>query len=90
MVWLALEDRILVADEVWGLMAVGVAPFLDYGGAWYAGDPQRLGGDLGVALRLGPTRAVRGDVGEFGVGYRFGTGFTGGHWGVTIRQAVSF
>jgi hypothetical protein len=90
MVWLALEDRIVVADEVWGLLAVGVAPFLDYGGAWYAGDPQRLGGDLGVALRLGPTRAVRGDVGEFGVGYRFGTGFSGSRWGFTIRKAVSF
>jgi hypothetical protein len=90
MVWLAFEDRIVVADEVWGLLAVGVAPFLDYGGAWYAGDPQRLGGDLGVALRLGPTRAVRGDVGEFGVGYRFGTGFSGSRWGFTIRKAVSF
>jgi hypothetical protein len=90
MVSLALEDRILVADEVWGLLAIGVAPFLDYGGAWYAEDPERLGGDVGVALRLGPTRAVRGDVGEFGVGYRFGTGFTGSRWGLTIRKAVSF
>jgi hypothetical protein len=33
MVWLALEDRLLVADEAWGLVGVGVAPFFDYGGA---------------------------------------------------------
>src|SRR5207253_8754319 len=36
MAWLALEDRVLVADNLWGLMGVGVAPFLDYGGAWYS------------------------------------------------------
>src|SRR5205823_3747014 len=32
MAWLGLEDRILVADEAWGLMGVGLAPFFDYGG----------------------------------------------------------
>ena len=90
MVWLALEDRLLVADEVWGLMGVGVAPFFDYGGAWYPGEPARLGGDVGVSLRIGPTRAVRGDVAEFAVGYRFGKGFTGGRWGLAIRKGVSY
>ncbi len=90
MVWLALEDRLLVADDVWGLMGVGVAPFFDYGGAWYPGEPARLGGDIGVSLRIGPTRAVRGDVAEFAVGYRFGKGVTGGRWGLAIRKGVSY
>src|SRR5207249_1927474 len=73
-VWLALEDRLLVADDLWGLMGVGVAPFLDYGGAWYADEPARMGGAVGLSLRIGPTRAVRGDVAEFAAGYRFGKG----------------
>jgi hypothetical protein len=90
MAWLALEDRVLVADEVWGLMAVGVAPFFDYGGAWYPGELARLGGDVGVSLRIGPTHAVRGDVAEFAVGYRFGKGFTGSRWGFAIRKGVSY
>ena len=89
-VWLALEDRVLIAEEVWGLAAVGVAPFFDYGGAWYTGDPSRLGGDVGLSLRFGPTRAVRGEVAEFAVGYRFGQGFTGSRWGVAIRKGVSY
>lgn len=90
MMWLALEDRVLVADEVWGLMGVGVAPFFDYGGAWFTDESPRLGGDVGVSLRIGPTRAVRGDVADFAVGYRFGKGFTGSRWGFAIRKGVSY
>ena len=90
MAWLAVEDRVLVADDVWGLMGVGVAPFFDYGGAWYADESARLGGDVGVSLRIGPTRAVRGDVAEFAVGYRFGKGFLGSRWGFAIRKGVTY
>jgi len=90
MVWLALEDRVLVTDDLWGLLGVGVAPFLDYGGAWYEGEAARLGGDVGVSLRIGPTRAVRGDVADIAVGYRFGKGFAGSRWGVAIRKGVHY
>jgi len=89
MVWLALEDRVLLADDLWGLVGVGVAPFLDYGGAWYSDEPARLGGAVGLSLRIGPTRAVRGDVGEFAVGYRFGKGVTS-RWGFAIRKGVRY
>ncbi len=90
MAWLAIEDRVLVADDVWGLIGVGVAPFLDYGGAWFPGDPMRLRGDVGLSLRIGPTRAVRGDVAEFAVGYRFGEGVAGRRWGFAIRKGVTY
>ena len=85
--WFAFEDRILVADNVWGMVGIGLAPFLDYGGAWYSDEPARLGGDAGIALRFGPTRAVRGDAGELAVGYRFGAG-TG--WAIALRRGFSF
>jgi hypothetical protein len=85
MAWLALEDRILVADNVWGLMAIGVAPFVDYGGAWYDDEPARLEADAGVALRFGPTRSVRGEAAEIAVGYRFGSG-----WGIALRKGFVF
>jgi hypothetical protein len=90
MAWLALEDRVVVSEELSGLVGIGVAPFFDYGGAWYADEPARLGGDIGLALRLGPTRAVRGDVAEFAIGYRFGKGFTGSRWGVSIGKGIVF
>jgi len=88
--WLVFEDRILVADQILGLMAVGLAPFLDYGGAWYGDEPARQGGDAGLALRFGPTRAVRGDAAELAFGYRFGQGMQGKRWAFTVRKGFSF
>jgi hypothetical protein len=90
--WFAFEDRVLVADGILGLMAIGVAPFLDYGGAWYADEPARQGGDAGLSLRLGPTRAVRGDVAELAFGYRFWQGMQmqGKRWAFTVRKGFSF
>ena len=85
-----LEDRMLVADNILGLMALGLAPFVDYGGAWYADEAPRQGGNTGLSLRFGPTRAVRGDVAEVAVGYRFGQGMTGKRWALTLRKALSF
>ena len=49
-----------------------------------------LGGAVGLSLRIGPTRAVRGDVAEFAVGYRFGKGFTGSRWGLAVRKGVRY
>ena len=90
MVWVALEDRVVVKDEVWGLFGVGLAPFLDYGGAWYDNEPTRVGGDAGLALRLGPTRLTITDVGQFALGYRFGKGFSGRHWAFTAAGNIAY
>jgi len=90
MTWFVLEDRILVADDVLGLMAMGVASFLDYGGAWYGDEAARQGGDVGLALRFGPTRAVRGEAAELAFGYRFGDGVQGKRWAFTLRRGFSF
>jgi hypothetical protein len=88
--WFVLEDRILVAEDLLGLFAAGVAPFLEYGGAWYGDEPARQGGDAGIALRFGPTRAVRGIAAELAFGYRFGDGVRGKRWAVTLRKGFSF
>ena len=92
MMWLALEDRILLVDELWGLVGVGIAPFLDYGGAWYGDEAARLGGNVGLALRFGPTRAVRGEAAELAFGYRFGDplAVNGKRWAATLRKSVVF
>lgn len=88
--WLVLEDRIVVAGDMLGLFAAGIAPFLEYGGAWYGDEPARLGGDAGLSLRFGPTRAVRGQAAELAFGYRFGDGLRGKRWAVTLRKGFSF
>jgi hypothetical protein len=85
--WFAFEDRILVVEDLWGMVGLGIAPFFDYGGAWYGDEAPRLGGNAGLALRFGPTRAVRGDAGELALGYRFGVG-TG--WAIALRRGFPF
>lgn len=90
MTWFVLEDRILLVEDVAGLVAVGVAPFLEYGGAWYADERARQGGNAGMSLRFGPTRAVRGEAAEIAFGYRFGAGSAGKRWALTLRKGVSF
>jgi hypothetical protein len=89
MTWFVLEDRILVVDDILGLMALGLAPFLDYGGAWYGDQTPQQGGDAGISIRFGPTRAVSGEAAEVAVGYRFGV-VRGGPWAITIRKGFSF
>lgn len=90
MMWFALEDRVVVKEEIAGLFGLGLAPFLDYGGAWYGDEPARMGGDAGLALRLGPTRLTITDVGQFALGYRFGKGFSGKHLAFTATGNIAY
>ena len=91
MVWLALDDRITLASEVWGLFGLGIAPFYDWGGAWYSIEPARTASDVGIALRLGPTRSIGGDVVELAVGYRSGASvIPGKHWAATLGTGIFY
>ncbi|MGH7645172.1 MAG: hypothetical protein ACREMR_06260 [Gemmatimonadales bacterium] len=90
MAWGTIENRILVIDELWGLMGLGLAPFVDWGGAWYDDEPSRFGVTTGLSLRLGSTRSTRGGAGEFALGYRLGEGFSGSGWALAIRRGFVF
>ncbi len=90
MVWGTIENRILVIDDLWGLFGIGLAPFVDWGGAWYDDEPSRIGVTTGLSLRLGSTRSTQGGAGELALGYRFGEGFSGGAWALAIRRGFVF
>lgn len=89
-VWGTLEHRWFAVDEVIGLLGIGFAAFLDYGGAWYSDQPARLGGDVGFGLRLGATRATGANVGRFDLAYQFGDGWTGSRWIFSIGRSYAF
>ena len=57
-VFATAEYRVTVAEDFLGLVGLGIAGFVDHGGAWYAGTPRRLGWDAGLGLRLGASRAT--------------------------------
>ena len=86
--WAVAEDRFLVANDFLGLVGIGLAPFVEWGGAWYADERPRAAGDAGLALRLGATRSTRGEVTEIAVARRFGPAVVSGGWALVIRQAV--
>lgn len=88
--WGTAESRVVISPEWLGLVGLGVAPFVDYGGAWYADQSPRTGGNAGLALRFGSTRSVGGGVFELAGGYRFGEGFAGGPWAATFRSGLRF
>jgi hypothetical protein len=54
------EYRWVAVPEVFKLLGIGLAAFVDYGGAWYAGSSTRTGTDYGVGIRLGSTRSASG------------------------------
>lgn len=89
-VWGALEHRAFLIDEVLGLLGIGFAAFVDYGGAWFADQSRRLGGDVGFGLRFGATRSTGPNVGRIDLAYRFGEGFGDKRWAVSFGRGFGF
>jgi hypothetical protein len=89
-VWGIAEHRVFVLDDLLGLFGMGFAGFADYGGAWYDNEDPRFGGDVGIGLRMGATRATGPNVGRLDLAYQFGDGVTGSHWVVSFGQAYEF
>jgi hypothetical protein len=89
-IWGSLEHRAFVVDEVFGLLGVGFAAFVDYGGAWFDDQRRRLGGDVGLGLRLGTTRSAGQNIGRIDLAYRFGEGFDGNRWVVSFGRGFAF
>ncbi len=90
MVFATAEYRVTVTDDFLGLVGLGVAGFVDHGGAWYSGSPQRFGWDTGLGLRLGATRASATDALRFDLAYRFENDAQGAGWVLTVGKGFAF
>ncbi len=89
-VFATAEYRVTVADDFLGLVGLGIAGFVDHGGAWYAGTPRRLGWDAGLGLRLGASRASDTEALRFDLARRFGNDAQDGGWVVTVGKGFVF
>jgi hemolysin activation/secretion protein len=56
-VFATAEYRIYPFRNLLGLVTIGAAGFVDWGGAWYHGDQRRTGWNTGIGLRVGASRA---------------------------------
>ena len=85
-----VEYRWYVWDSLLGLFGLGVAGFLDYGGAWYPEQDPRSGGNVGIGLRTGSARGSGAQTGRIDFGYRFGPEVTGSRWVFSLGTGFSF
>lgn len=66
-----VEYRVNVVEDLFKNLAVGIAGFGDHGGAWYEGSKRRTGTDIGLGIRLAPTRAADANTTRLDFAYRF-------------------
>jgi hypothetical protein len=84
------EYRVTVVENFLGLMGLGVAGFVDHGGAWYEGSPRRVGWDAGLGLRMGSTRASATEAVRFDLAHRFANDVEQAGWVLTVGKGFVF
>lgn len=88
---LLVEYRWTMVEDLWDALGVGLAAFVDHGGAWYSGSPRRAGTDVGWGLRLGPSRGTDTDaVISIDLARRFQTDVQSAGWSIVVRRGVRF
>jgi hypothetical protein len=84
------EYRYTLVDDLWGLVGLGLAGFVDHGGAWYSGSPRRTGWDAGVGLRVGASRSTDVPALRFDLAHRFANDVEPAGWVITVGKGFAF
>lgn len=84
------EYRWTAVDDFLKLTAIGIAAFVDYGGAWYHGSKQRTGWNFGAGLRFGPTRSTNVESNRIDLAYRARNDRESGGWVLVVGRGFAF
>jgi hypothetical protein len=84
------EYRYMAALDFLKVMDLGIATFVDWGGAWYHGSKRRTGWDTGIGIRVGPSRATDIDLSRIDLVYRGKTDRDPGGWVIVIGRGLVF
>lgn len=87
---LTAEYRWTAAEDLWEVIGIGLAGFVDHGGAWYSGSRRRIGTDAGVGIRLGPSRTAEGGSLSIDLARRFATDVQRAGWAVVVSRVTRF
>lgn len=90
MIFTTAEYRYGLADDFLKVAEVGLAAFIDYGGAWYNGSGRRTGWDAGVGLRLGTSRAPDLEANRLDLVYRSGNDREPAGWVFVVAKGFTF
>ena len=86
----AAEYRWTFVENLGGLLGMALGTFVDYGGAWYAGESPRTGTDFGAGLRFGPQPLASPVLFRLDVAYRVEAApFTAG-WSIVFGEGFTF
>jgi hypothetical protein len=84
------EYRFIFGEDVFKAVDMGIAGFVDYGGAWYHNENRRTGTDVGFGFRLGPSRAADSNPTRLDLAYRFGNGVEKSGWVFVVASGLVF
>lgn len=86
----AAEYRWTFTENLGGLLGLALGGFVDYGGAWYAGESPRTGTDLGAGLRFGPSRSANPVLFRLDLAYRFEAAPFPSGWSIVFGRGFTF
>jgi hypothetical protein len=84
------EYRYTVVDNLGGVVGLGIAGFVDHGGAWYSGSRRRVGWDAGVGLRVGASRSSDTPALRFDLARRFANDAGPSAWVLIVGKGFVF
>jgi len=84
------EYRYMAALDFLKILDLGIATFVDWGGAWYAGSKRRTGWDTGIGLRMGPSRSTQIELTRVDLVYRGKTDTDPSGWVIVIGRGLTF
>ena len=89
-VYLTAEYRYTLVDDLFDMVGLGIAGFVDHGGAWFSGSRRRVGWDAGIGLRVGASRASVTDALRFDLARRFANDVESAGWVLTVGKGFAF
>jgi len=89
-VFTTAEYRYMLAEDFLTIADVGVAAFVDWGGAWYSGERRRTAWDFGLGLRVGTSRSTDLLLNRIDLGYRAGNDREVSGWVLVIGKGFVF
>jgi hypothetical protein len=84
------EYRFIFGEDVLKALDLGVASFVDHGGAWYSTQSRRTGTNIGLGLRLSPSRAADANPTRLDLAYRFKNDQEKAGWVFVIASGLVF
>jgi hypothetical protein len=84
------EYRYNFSEDLFKALNLGVAGFVDHGGAWYNGDPRRTGTNLGLGLRLSASRAADANPTRLDLTYRLKNDRQKAGWVFVVASGLVF